>query len=475
MTDSVDDDPWAFIAPKRDEGAVPTIEPPTVTSVRAQRERGELRAEMGGPSLRRRAWPVALSLALLTFAGYLTEMVASSQMLALVGPVAPLIVFPLGGLGLIALAVVQFRFIDHRARLPMIRMITLLYAAAFAIATALMLQSIIPAIAVGIIWLLADQLNFLLPLLLWSLASDEFNVAESRKIYPWIVTITYLGQVLGLGVAAVSPWVLERVDVSLAWLLVVPPVLCALVALWLPRVLRNSHAAKGAAQQESTMVALASARDFIVGVPVWRHLLSASVLTFVSGLTLYLLFLVEAEAFVGADAARLQTILGFSALGWYLACWAIQHWLAERLQNRIGIPGVLLILPLAVIIGGLIMVFGALTASLALAILGVSFWVVLRYSIDENARRSALAFVPDERRARVSFVVDLLPVALGLIFAGPLAFIGMVTGSYWIVALVCVVIAAVAVAPSLVVRRDWDESLLNWRLRRRKQNRSLEL
>lgn len=503
MPDS-DDDPWGFIAPKKrdvptandpeaaPEALTPAAEPTTgpsdepsdglddlaaigKASVRSHRERGELRAEMGGPSLRRRAWPLALALGLLVFAGYLTEIVASSQMLAIVGPTAPLYIFPLGGLGLIIIALVQFRFIDHRARLPMIRAVAGAYALAFAIATTLLLNSVVPAISIGFVWILADQLNFLMPLLLWSLASDEFNVAESRKIYPWVVTWAYGGQVLGLAVAAVSPWILTSLDIPMGWLLVLPPVICAFIAFWLPRALRDSHAAKGSDQHVTTGESLASAREFIAGVPVWRHFLIAAILTFISGLTLYLMFLVEAEDVVGADAARLQTILGFAALIWFLLCWAIQSWGAERLQNRIGIPGVLLLLPIAAIAAGVIMTIGSFTATLAILIVGVSLWVIPRYSIDENARRSALAFVPDERRARVSFVVDLLPVALGLIVSGPLALIGALTGKYWIVAIACIIIAAIALIPSLAVRRQWEDSLLNWRLRRRKQNRTLEL
>jgi hypothetical protein len=38
-----------------------------------------------------------------------------------------------------------------------------------------------------------------------------------------------------------------------------------------------------------------------------------------------------------------------------------------------------------------------------------------------------------------------------------------------------VVVAVVAIRPARQVLRDWDDSLLNWRLRRRKQNRGLDL
>ncbi len=485
-----DADPWDFLSAKKREvlgdessaAKVPveaeagapsdadgSVNPPTV-----RRERGVLRGEMGGPSLKRRGWPMALALALLALAGYLTEVVASSQMLARVGSGALLVIFPLGGIGLILIALAQFRYIDHRARLPMIRTVSLGYGLAFAIAVGLLWQSIIPVVAIGVVWLLADQLNFLMPLLIWSLASDEFNVAESRKIYPWIVTWTYAGQLLGLALSAVTPWLLRSTSVPLTALLVIDPIVCVFVALWLPRVLRGTPAAKGSAKPEQLGAAIRSARDFIEGVPVWRHFFIASVLTFVAGGTLYLVFLANAERIIGADAGQLQTLLGWAGLVWFAACWAIQTFAAERIQNRIGIPGVLLVLPVALVIGGALLAVGSVTGSLAVLIAGISFWLVPRWSIDENARRSALALVPDERRARVSFVVDLVPIAIGLIISGPLALFGILTGEYWVIALACVVVAAIAIRPSLRVRSEWEDSLLNWRLRRRKQNRTLD-
>jgi hypothetical protein len=199
------------------------------------------------------------------------------------------------------------------------------------------------------------------------------------------------------------------------------------------------------------------------------------VLTFVAGGTLYLLFLADATRIIGPDAGSLQTLLGLAAFGWFAICWAIQAWGAERLQTRIGIPGVLLLLPVALVIGGVLLAVGSVAGSLTVLVIGISFWIVPRWSIDENARRSALALVPDERRARVSFVVDLAPIAVGLIVSGPLALFGILTGAYWVVALAAVVVALVAIRPSLRVRREWEDSLLNWRLRRRKQNRALDL
>jgi len=467
------DDPWSFLAARKAEVASRDSEVP-VAEV-GKREAGEFRAEMGGLSLRRRAWPMAMALAVLALAGYLTEVVASSQVLAMAGPGALVVIFPLGGISLLLLAVFQFRFIDHRARLPMIRVVSLGYAAAYVVVVVLLGFSLIPLIATSAAWLLADQLNFLMPLLIWSLASDEFNVAESRKIFPWVVTCSFGGQVLGLIVSAVSPVVMVRAGVPLTFLLVVPPIALVVVGLWLPRLLRHGHAAKGSAKDEGLAAAIGSAKDFVNGVAVWRPFLVASTLTFVAGATMYLVFLANAEGIVGSDAAYLQTLLGGAGVAWFLITWAIQSWGAERLQNRIGIPGALFVLPLALIVCGVLLVVGSATATLAVLLVGVSFWLVPRWSVDENARRSALTFVPDELRARVSFAVDLIPVAIGLIVSGPLAVFGIVTGAYWVIAVAAAVIAGLALLPLRAVRAGWEDSLLNWRLRRRKQNRTLDL
>lgn len=484
MTSGGDEpDPWDFLASRKKEMAdraaaapvekspEPSVSPPPRAGDRA---RGELRTEMSGPTLRRRGWPLALSLALVSFAGFMTEVVASSQMLAMAGPRSLLIIYPLGGIGLILLAMLQFKYVDQRARLPMLRWAMLGYAIAFGVAFGLITGSVVPVVATGLVWLLADQMNFLLPLLLWSLAGDEFNVAESQKVYPWIVTWTYAGQVLGLAVSALSPALLTAVDIPLTTLLVIDPIVCGFIALWLPWALRHSAAARGTGQPEHLKASFTSAWEFIQGVPVWRHMLVASALTFVAGGVLYLAFLASAEEFIGSDAASLQTLLGWVGLGWFALCWAIQTFAAERLQARIGIAGVLLILPIAAVLSGVLLALGSVIGSMTVMIAGVSLWVIPQTSVDANARRAALALVPDERRARVSFLIDLGPIALGLIVSGPLALAGILTGWYWLIPAVAVVFALLAIRPALQVRSGWEDSMLNWRLRRRKQNRTLD-
>ena len=475
QSEASDDDAWGFLATRKadvaareDAGGVP------VAHVE-KREAGEFRADMGGVSLKRRAWPMALALALVSAVGFLTETVAATQLVSLAGAQSLFWVYPLGGLGLILLAGLQFRFVDQQSRLKVLRIATLFYALGFVVMLLLLGSSIAPVICVAVIYLLGDQLNFLIPLLIWSLAGDEFNVAEGRKVFGWIVAWTYGGQVLGLVIATSSPAAFSSLEIPLPAILVLDPLVCLLVGLWLPRRLKGTFASKGTGKPESFRQAVSGAADFINGVSVWRTLLLGSIITFIGGMTVFLSFMTGEGDLIGSDAAELQTFFGATMLGSLLICLVIQIFFAERLQDRIGIPGVLIILPVMTILAGVALAVGIALQSLAFLALGLAFWFIPRWSIDENARRAALALVPDERRTRVSFVVDLMPISLGLIIAGPLAAIGYLSGYLWAIPMLGALITILAVPLAFKVRRGWEDSLLNWRLRRRKQNRSLSL
>jgi hypothetical protein len=208
---------------------------------------------------------------------------------------------------------------------------------------------------------------------------------------------------------------------------------------------------------------------------VWRSFFFASIITFIGGMTLFIGFMSGEDEIIGSDASKLQMYFGFVMLASLIVCLLIQIFAAERLLERLGIPGVLMILPIATAAGGILVAVGIATGSLIWLGFGLAAWFIPRWSIDENARRSALALVPDERRTRVSFLVDLVPVSIGLIIAGPIAAIGIFTDRLWIVPIAAVMVSAGAIPLSVKVRKGWEDSLLNWRLRRRKQNRSIIL
>ena len=469
------DDPWSFLTARKAEVAARDDSGSVPEALVEKREAGEFRADMGGESLKRRALPMALCLALVSVAGFLTETVAATQLVSLAGATSLFIVYPLGGLGLIVLALIQFRFVDQKARLKVLRLASLLYAVAFIITLILLGSSVAPIICIAIVYLLGDQLNFLVPLLIWSLAGDEFNVAEGRKVFGWIIAWTYGGQVLGLAIAASSPFAFSALNLPLPLLLLIDPIVCIFVGLWLPLRLKGTFAAKGLNTPESLKTSLAGAWDFINGVPIWRTFLLASTITFIGGMTVFLSFMTGEGDLIGSDAGQLQFFFGSVMLASLIMCLLLQVFFAEKLQERIGIPGVLIILPVMTVLAGILLACGIAFRSYPLLALGLAAWFIPRWSVDENARRAALALVPDERRTRVSFIVDLLPISVGLIIAGPLAALGLLAGQLWVIPALGALITIFALPLAWRVRRGWEDSLLNWRLRRRKQNRSIVL
>lgn len=286
---------------------------------------------------------------------------------------------------------------------------------------------------------------------------------------------TYLGQVSGLLVALVTPALFSQLGIELTSLLVIAPVVCVAIAVWLPRAMKSSSAAKGTAKQEKLGDSLRGAAEFINGVPVWRSLIAASTLTFIAGSTVIMGYSVGVGDIIGSDAGTLQVIFAATWLAALGSCWAIQFLFAERIAERWGIQGTLFILPVATIVAAVILALGFGFGSLALLIAAILVWRLPRWSLDENARRGALSLVPDERRTRVSFVVDLMPVAVGLILSAPIVLLGMALDRLWLSGILAAAIAIAGAFFSWKVVKGWEDSLTNWRLRRRKQNRSMGL
>jgi hypothetical protein len=62
-----------------------------------------------------------------------------------------------------------------------------------------------------------------------------------------------------------------------------------------------------------------------------------------------------------------------------------------------------------------------------------------------------------------------------LIVGAATAAIGVWVGMAWPILIAIIFVALAAIYQGMIVRRGWEESLLNWRLRRRKTNRSIAI
>jgi hypothetical protein len=99
-----------------------------------------------------------------------------------------------------------------------------------------------------------------------------------------------------------------------------------------------------------------------------------------------------------------------------------------------------------------------------------------RNTIDESTRKAFQGFVPEERRGRVALFTDNYAPAVGM-FLSALLTLGIVficekfkiANSFYIYLGLSLLLAGIAVYYLLKMRKVYDNSLFNWRLKRRKR------
>lgn len=429
--------------------------------------------DSAGPSentLQTRQWAraIAAAIAVLALAGLLADTVAASQLLADSGPGALLVVWPLGAVGMLAIGALLMKYVDRFARLSVVSALCVGYGIAFVVALVLFATPLPSSVPAGLVWLLADQLVFLLPLVMWSLAGDVFTAGQATTIFPYISRWMYVGQFIGLVIATSSPWWFESLDLDLTWLLVIPPIACAVVATMLPRALRDSASSAGHGQSMSVVAAVKDTTELVRELPAFSWLLKASLAVMLAGALLeFASFDVLTERF--SSAGDLQRVYAGASLVIFVASWLVQRFVTPKVLNRRGVSIALVVLPVATSLGAVVLLIGGALTNVVVALVGLFLWRVVRRSLDSSARQTAMATLPDERRTRVSFLIDLMPLSLGYVVFAPLAAVGLQLELLWLAPLLALGFAVVAIIIGRRIVSTWDTTQLSYRLKRRRR------
>lgn len=421
-------------------------------------------------ALRRTQWERALgsTLAAVVFCGFLTEVVASALLVADSGPRSLAIVWPASGLVLLGLARIQARYVDRHARITVLVALCLVDALLFCLALALFVSDVPTAVPAALSALLGDQMNFLLPVIVGALAGDVFTAGQGSTVFPRIARWGIAGQVSGLLVGAVAPSLLGRLSASTAWLLVLPPVLLVVVGALVPRALRDATTSAGHQREETSAESLRSTLEFVRELPAFRWLLRVSFVAIAAGTALEFGFLdiLQSEF---SDAGDLQTVFAGTALAGFAIGAVVQTFVTPRVLKRSSAGRALVVLPVVAAFAGLVVAVGGAAGWLPVVVLGIVVWRLPRWGLDPTARQAAYATLPDERRARVAMLLDLVPTALGQILV-PVSFgLATLVAGDWIVALAAAVTAAVSAVMARQISATWDDTQLSYRLKRRKR------
>jgi AAA family ATP:ADP antiporter len=323
----------------------------------------------------------------------------------------------------------------------------------------------------GLMFILSEQQLLFLPLTFWILAQDAVSVAQAKRLFPLIASLSLVGELVGLGVAAAAPGMLQSVGNSGAEELLIFNALMYLLACGVAVFGLGKIQVRQTAQLEGNIrQVLAEGLDFVRSVQTFRYLSVAILSTQLCLILLEFHFLVVTDQ---AFAANYQTFYGLYRLGLTVASFVVQAFVTSRLIERLALKNSFLLMPVALLGGSLWMLLpGAVNA-----IGGVLVPKITQYTVDESTLKSFQALVPEERRGRVSMFIESYLLAFGILAGAALILVVLFAGaalgeeaSSYILRALAVGAALVAASAILKMRSVYDLSLFDWRLKRRQRS-----
>ncbi len=371
------------------------------------------------------------------------------------------------------IAAVQSLIIDRFDRATLMRWLLVGFSAAFAVVW-LALQLGAPGRWVyGALYLVAEQQWMLFPLFYWVLAHDAMNVAQAKRLFPLMASWGLVGKLLGLTIAASAPALLTTLGIDLGHLLLLNLLLYVGSFAVLRRLRRHVAERPTHRTAEGIRRALSGGFEFIRDVPTFRYLTWSLLALMVVDTLVEFLFLAATDAAFAGQAAY-QAFYGTYRMVLVTLAYGIQALVTRRLLVQMSLKQALSLQPyvaLTVLVGLLVLpgVGSAIGALFLFRLVGETF--------HDSAKKALQGLAPEDRRGRVSLILESVVVSLGTII-GALV-IGIVTISsgagarfaaepvYLSVALVATIFALIA---AWRMRRTYETSLLSWRLQRRQRS-----
>jgi ATP:ADP antiporter, AAA family len=370
----------------------------------------------------------------------------------------------------------QSLIVDRFDRKRLMRRMIIGFVVAFIILRCLFVGGAPPWLTYSLSYILTEQQWLLFPLIFWVLANDLVGTSQTKRLFPLIAGLGFVGKFAGVGIATLAPSLFERwhlnnhalLTVNIAMYLVAYAIAKTPLKRW---PLRNiTH------KSETLKETLTEGWGFIQEVPAFRYLvISLLALAICDTVIEFRFFGVTEAAF--PEAANFQTFYGTYRLIMILSAWALQSFATSHILNDIGIKNSFLVMPIAMLVGLLLMTFlPGLPSSVGAILLARLSWDTL----DESARKSFQSLVPEERRGRVSLFMDgyllALGTLLGSLITGVVIFLGKVLNyeqSFYIYLGIGLTLALIAFIAILQMRKVYDQSLFNWRLKRRQRSKTV--
>jgi AAA family ATP:ADP antiporter len=404
----------------------------------------------------------------------IAEVVSVSGFLSQVEVPHILIVWFVDMLLIILTAGLQSLIVDRFKRVDLMCWMSFAIGMVYFVLQALFLVGVPGWFNYSFLFLLADQQWLFFPLIFWILANDMFGVAEAKRLFPLIAAFGFIGQILGLGIAAAAPTVLSGMGLESHNLLLLNGILYMVTFVLAMAALRGADVRETVRKHETLRETLSEGWGFVREVPSFRYLMLIMVAVSLVITILDFHFLRLSDTSYGQGPVGFQTFYSLYRLGLTLLSIIVQSFLTSRIFNKVGLKNAFFFLPASILVSAGVMLGlpGLITATG-----GIALSRLTQETIDESARKAFQALVPEERRGRVSMFMDSYMFAIGTIIGclitGTIVFVvghfvDTATESF-IYLTVASLVSLFAIWAVFRLRAVYDSSLFNWRLKRRQR------
>jgi len=337
-----------------------------------------------------------------------------------------------------------------------------------------------------LVYLVYSQQVIIFPIVFWNLAGNFYSMADARRTFPILASGEMIGNLIGYSVFSLPGLVglkdLEQFIVANPSMLVGLGAGLLLASLVLMLVVLRGPSDKVQKPSEERISILQDIRDAyetIRAIPLFRYLFVTMTLVWVVLTVLWYQFYTALDQ-MSSSPDKFSTFYSIFGIALVLVPLILQWLLISALIRRIPPRDVALGIPTVLIAS--LMFFIALPLPIV-AIGAIFFPIVLDKAWDTPVFQTLQNLIPEDRRGRVSALLNNYTYAFGTISGGLLIVLLLIIGSRlaWTpsmiqeISLMLALFAALgAITAALWVRATYEDSMFSWRLKRRQRTDLLD-
>jgi ATP/ADP translocase len=427
------------------------------------------------------AGPV-LTLAFLLFANTVGRqmggIVGIADVINIGGANQTLIVNAINGVLILITAALSSLIVDKFNRKALLQWTCFAFALIFLIIRMVDFLNIPDQFNAALVYLMSQQQWLVFPIFFWVLATDIFEVSQAKRLIPVIGAWSFIAKLVGIGVT-ILPRYLYQAGIITINELTLEIVLLTNIGLYLicfaviAYGLRKIELRDTVQPDETLQETLSEGWDFVKQVESYRYLLIAVVCILICDVVLEFRFYTVAKDAI-TDGAEYKQFYAIYLLVAAVISFLMQSFITSRVINWLQLRNVFLIQPIVAVLTTLSMIAAA--GSLIIVAPASAILKIFRNTIDESSQKAFQGLVPEERRGRVATFLDSYApgagLLLGSLIAGGAILLSTTLGiknDFYIYLAITVVVTLIAVWSVMQMRRVYDASLFNWRLKRRKR------